>query len=149
MYNKLVIVGHLGNDPEMRYMADGTTVTNFSLATNRRWTNQGTGAVQEETTWYRVSVWGRQAEAANQYLSKGRQVLVEGRLRPDPHTGGPRLYTRQDGTVGTSFEVTAEVVRFLGGNGNGNGNGQGAGNGAGVTEGGAAATAYEEDEIPF
>jgi single-strand DNA-binding protein len=91
------------------------------MACNRKWTNQNTGEPQEETTWFRVSVWGRQAEAANQYLSKGRQVLIEGRLRPDPATGGPRLWTRQDGSVGASFEVTADRVQFLGSNGNGNG----------------------------
>lgn len=114
MYQSLTIVGNLGNDPEMRYMPDGTAVTNFSVATNRRWTDQSSGEPREETTWFRVSVWGRQAEIANQYLSRGRKVLIEGRLRPDPQTGGPRLYTRQDGTVGSSFEITANVVRFLG-----------------------------------
>ena len=143
MYNKLVVVGYLGNDPEMRYMADGTAVTNFSLATNRRWAERTTGEMQEETTWYRISVWGKQAEAVNQYLGKGRQVLVEGRLRPDAHTGSPRLYTRQDGTVGASFEVTAEVVRFLGSNGNG------AGHGEGLADSSTPVTAYEEDDIPF
>ena len=121
MYQKLIITGNLGQDPEMRYMPDGQAVVNFSVACNRKWTNQGTGEQQEETTWFRVSVWGRQAEAANQYLSKGRQVLIEGRLRPDPATGGPRLWTRQDGSVGASFEVTADRVQFLGSNGNGNG----------------------------
>jgi single-strand DNA-binding protein len=121
MYQKLIITGNLGQDPEMRYMPDGQAVVNFSMACNRKWTNQTTGEQQEETTWFRVSVWGRQAEAANQYLSKGRQVLIEGRLRPDPATGGPRLWTRQDGSVGASFEVTADRVQFLGSNGNGNG----------------------------
>jgi single-strand DNA-binding protein len=121
MYQKLIITGNLGQDPEMRYMPDGQAVVNFSVACNRKWTNQNTGEPQEETTWFRVSVWGRQAEAANQYLSKGRQVLIEGRLRPDPATGGPRLWTRQDGSVGASFEVTADRVQFLGSNGNGNG----------------------------
>jgi single-strand DNA-binding protein len=121
MYQKLIITGNLGQDPEMRYMPDGQAVVNFSMACNRKWTNQNTGEPQEETTWFRVSVWGRQAEAANQYLSKGRQVLIEGRLRPDPATGGPRLWTRQDGSVGASFEVTADRVQFLGSNGNGNG----------------------------
>ena len=140
MYQKLTIVGNLGQDPEMRYMPDGQAVTNLSVATNRRWPDRATGEMQEEVTWVRVSVWGKQAEAANQYLSKGRQVLVEGRLRPDPNTGGPRLWTRQDGTVGASFEMVAERVQFLGGgNGaNGNGNGQG-----------ASEPVYEEDDVPF
>ena len=141
MYQKLVIVGNLGIDPEMRYMSDGQAVTNFSVACNRRWNDRATGEQQEEVTWFRVSVWGRQAEAANQYLSKGRQVLVEGRLRPDPNTGGPRLWTRNDGSVGASFEVVADRVQFLGSNGDGNG-------ANGHTDG-AAEPAYEDDSIPF
>ena len=115
MYQKVIVVGNLGNDPEMRYMADGTAVTNFSLATTRRWTDRASGEQREETVWFRVAVWGRQAEPVNQYLSKGRQVLVEGRLVPDPETGGPRLFTRQDGTVGASFELRAFTVQFLAG----------------------------------
>ena len=142
MYQKLTIVGNLGQDPDMRYMPDGQPVTNLSVATNRRWPDRTTGEMQEEVTWVRVSVWGKQAEAANQYLSKGRKVLVEGRLRPDPDTGGPRLWTRQDGTVGASFEMVADRAVFLdSGNGaNGNGIGRGAG---------AAEPAFEEDEVPF
>lgn len=142
MYQKLIIVGNLGSDPEMKYMPDGQAVTNLSVACNRRWNDRATGQQQEEVTWYRVSVWGRQAEAANQYLEKGRQVLIEGRLRPDPNTGAPRLWTRNDGSVGASFEVVADRVQFLGGNGNGavNGNGHAAE---------AAQPEYQEDDIPF
>jgi len=120
----------------MRYTPSGQAVCNLSVATNRRWTNNE-GEPVEETIWFRVSVWGKQAEACNQYLSKGRQVLVEGRLRADDH-GNPRTYLRQDGTTGTSFEVNAQVVRFLG-----SGNGQ-----ARADEEGAAGT-VTEDEIPF
>jgi single-strand DNA-binding protein len=140
-YQNLVIVGHLGRDPEMRYLPDGAAVTNLNVATNRKWTDPATGQAQEETTWFRVSVWGKQAEACNEHLSKGRQVLVEGRLKPDPTTGGPRVYARQDGMAGASFEMTADTVRFLGG-----GNGSGNGNGAGIPY---APAAQEEDEIPF
>jgi single-strand DNA-binding protein len=139
MYQKIIVVGNLGNDPEMRYMPDGTAVTNFSLATNRKWTDNA-GQPQEETTWFRVSVWRKQAENANQYLAKGSKVLVEGRLRPDPQTGRPRLWTGQDGTVGTSYEITADVVRFLSGRGDSDGGGD--------YEGGGA-PAHQEDEIPF
>jgi single-strand DNA-binding protein len=123
MFHKIIFVGNLGRDPEMRYMPDGQAVTNLNVACNRRWNSQVSGEQEEETTWYRVSVWGKQAEACNEYLEKGRQVLVEGRLKPDPATGGPRLWTRQDGSVGASFEVVASSVQFLG-NGNGNSNGR-------------------------
>src|SRR5690606_12253690 len=123
MHQVLTIVGNLGRDPELRYLPSGEAVCNLSVATNRRWNDRQTGEAQEEVCWFRVSVWGKQAEAVNEYLSKGRQVLVEGRLRPDPETGGPRVYLRQDGTAGASFEVVAQTVRFLVGR-NGNDNGQ-------------------------
>ncbi len=112
MYQKTVIVGNLGSEPELRYLNDGTAVTNFSVATNRRW-KSGDGGDAEETTWFRISIWGAQAEACNQYLSRGRKVLIEGRLKPDPATGGPRLFQRQDGSMGAAFELTADAVRFL------------------------------------
>jgi len=116
MYHKVIIVGNLGRDPEMRYTPDGTPVTDFSVATNRRW-NRPDGTQGEETVWFRVTAWRKLAEICNQYLSKGRAVLVEGRLNPDPETGGPRVWTRSDGTPGASYEVTALTVKFLGGRG--------------------------------
>ena len=138
-YQSITIVGNLGRDPEMRYLETGQAVTNLNIASNRRWTDKATGEAREEVTWFRVSVWGPQAEAANQYLQKGRQVLIEGRISPDPNTGSPRLFTRQDGSVGASFEVVASRVQFLGSNGNGNGNGRH-----------EAEPAYETDsDIPF
>ena len=143
-YQNTVIVGNLGRDPEMRYMPDGTAVTNLNVATNRKW-NDAAGQAQEETTWFRVSVWGKQAEACNEYLSKGRQVLVEGRLKPDPATGGPRVYGRQDGMAGASFEISASAVRFLGGNGNGNGGAEG----VPYVANGAAAEPETDGDIPF
>jgi single-strand DNA-binding protein len=112
MYQKIVLIGNLGRDPEMRYTPTGQPVTTLSLATNRQYTDNS-GQQVKETTWFRVSVWGKQAEACNQYLTKGRPVLVEGRLTPDLNTGGPRIWTKQDGTPGASFEVTAQLVRFL------------------------------------
>ena len=93
MYQKIVLVGNLGNDPEMRYMPDGKPVTSFSLATNRRWSDRQSGDQREETVWWRVSVFGNQAEACNQYLSKGRMALVEGRVRPDPRPLPGKLST--------------------------------------------------------
>lgn len=136
MYQKIIIVGNLGRDPEMRYTPQGTPVTNLSVATNRKWTGAD-GTPGEETIWFRVSVWGKQAETCNQYLSKGRQVLVEGRLRPDPATGGPRIWTRQDGTPGASFEINALSVRFLGGRA------------ADAAAGPEEEPVIEEGEIPF
>ncbi len=112
MYHSIVIVGRLGRDPEMRYMPSGDPVTTISVATDRAW-NDKSGQLQRETTWFRVSIFGKSAESANQYLSKGKIVLVEGRLVTDPETGGPRLYQRHDGTTGASFELVANTVRFL------------------------------------
>ena len=143
MYQKVIIVGNLGNDPEMRYMPDGTAVTSFSVATSQRWTDRASGQPRDETTWFRVSVWRGQAESANQYLSKGRRVLVEGRLKPDPQTGGPRTFVRQDGSVGASFELTAETVRFLSSREEA---GYVSDGGDDYSSGGAA---QEEDDIPF
>lgn len=116
MYHKVILAGHLGRDPEMRYTADGTPVTNFSIATSEKWTGKD-GQQQERTIWWRVSAWRRLAETCNQYLSKGRPVLVEGRMNPDPETGNPRVFTRNDGTSGASYEVTALTIKFLGGRG--------------------------------
>jgi single-strand DNA-binding protein len=143
MYQKIIVVGNLGGDPEMRYMPDGTAVTNFSLATNRRWNDRQTGQPVDETTWFRVSVWGKRAEVANQYLQKGSRVLVEGRLRPDPATGGPRTYTRQDGTVGASFEIHADNFSFVGSRDDVTS----MDNGGDSFSGGAPVE--EEDDIPF
>ena len=149
MYQKITIVGNLGRDPEMRYMADGTAVTSFSVATSRGWTGKD-GQRQEETLWFRVNVWGRQAETTNQYLAKGRRVLVEGTLQGDAATGGPRLWTRQDGSMAASFEIRADTVRFLSGRDENTGGGGYTppgydGDGSSVQGGGAA----EEDDIPF
>jgi single-strand DNA-binding protein len=96
----------------MRYTPSGQAVTNFSVATSRQYTSSD-GSPVKETIWFRISTWGKQAETCNQYLKKGSKVLVEGRLNPDPETGGPRVFTRQDGTTGSSYEITANTVRFL------------------------------------
>lgn len=143
MYQKIIVVGNLGKDPEMRYMPDGTAVTQFSVATSRSWTDKASGQPREETLWFRVNVWGRQGEIANQYLSKGRKVLVEGQIQGDPNTGGPKLYTRGDGTMGASFEIRADTVRFLSSKGEGGQEGGEEGSYAG------AGAAHEEDDIPF
>jgi single-strand DNA-binding protein len=113
MYQKIILVGNVGADPKIEYMADSTGVCTFSLATNRRW-NNAQGQPVEETTWFRVSIWGKRAEAANQYLQKGSKVLVEGRLKPDAATGAPRIFEKKDGTFSTSYEVTADNFSFVG-----------------------------------
>lgn len=116
MYQKIILVGNLGRDPEMRYTQEGTPVTNFSMATNESWTDQS-GQSQERTTWWRISAWRRLGEVCAEYLSKGRQVLVEGRMNPDPDTGGPRVWTGDDGVPRASYELTALTVKFLGSRG--------------------------------
>jgi len=112
MYQKIIIIGNLGRDPEMRYTPSGQGVTDFSVATSNKYTTSDGNQV-DETTWFRITTWGKLAEVCNQYLKKGRRVLVEGRLKPDKDTGSPRVYTRQDGTSGASYEITAETVKFL------------------------------------
>jgi len=96
----------------MRYLPNGDPVTSFSVATDRQY-NDRNGQKVKETTWFRVSVFGKQAETVNQYLSKGKMVLIEGRLRADPKTGGPAVFTRQDGSSGAAFDIVANTVRFL------------------------------------
>lgn len=104
--SKVILVGNLGSDPEMRYTPDGKAVTSFRMATNYRYTTSA-GETREETNWFRVSVWGKPAEQCNQFLSKGRQVYVEGRLHA-------RNWEGQDGQMRTSLEVNADRVLFLG-----------------------------------
>ena len=103
MYQKLIIIGNLGREPELRYTPE--PVTAFSVATSRKFGDK------EETTWFRVNVWGKQAESCNKYLHKGSKVLVEGRLKPDGN-GNPTVFQRKDGTWGASYDVTADKVIF-------------------------------------
>src|SRR5215470_9430166 len=105
-FNKITIVGYLGRDPELRYTPQGTAVCNFSVATTEKRRN-ARGETEEHTTWFRVAAWGRQAEVANEYLAKGRQVYVEGRLRLEE-------YTDREGNPRTSAEVNASDIHFLG-----------------------------------
>ncbi|MBE0680420.1 MAG: single-stranded DNA-binding protein [Anaerolineales bacterium] len=141
-YQKIIITGNLGRDPEMRYTPSGQAVTSFSVAVNESYTNAN-GEKIKKTIWFRVTAWGKQAEICNQYLKKGQQVLVDGRMSADPTTGGPKIWTKQDGTAGSSFEVTASTVRFLSSRGEGE---------AGPAAGGGGMEMAElppEDDIPF
>lgn len=149
MYQKITIVGRLGRDPEMRYLPDGTAVTTLSVATDRGWTDKNTGQPVKETTWFRVSVFGRQAESSNQYLTKGGMVLVEGHMQPDPQTGGPRIWTGQDGQARASFEIRAENVRFLSSRGDSAGGGGASYPDEPRNSGGGRPSPQEEDDIPF
>ena len=96
----------------MKYTPQGKAVTNFSLATNEKWTGSD-GEQQERVIWWNIEVWGKSAEAANKYLEKASLVLVEGRIKADSDTGGPRVYKKRDGSAGASFEVVAVSVKFL------------------------------------
>lgn len=104
MYSKITVVANLGRDPEMRYLQDGTAVTNFSVAVSGR--DKVDGEWKEVTTWWRVNSFGKLAENCNQYLSKGKKVLVEG----EPKI---RQYEKKDGTNGISLEINASNVVFL------------------------------------
>ena len=104
--HKITVIGNLGTDPEMRYTPGGTSVTSFSLASNRRYKTQD-GEQREETTWFRVSCWRGLADVANNYLNKGSQVYIEGRMQV-------REYQRNDGTVAFSLDVTASEMQLLG-----------------------------------
>jgi len=105
-FNKITLVGNLGRDPELRYTPQGTPVCSFSLATNERRKDK-TGEMQDQTTWFRVTLWGRQAETASQYLSKGRPVYIEGRLRVEE-------WTDRDGKPRHTLEVHATDMQFIG-----------------------------------
>jgi len=122
-YQMFVAVGNLGRDPEMRYTPQGTPVTQFSIAVGRKYT-RADGSIVDETAWFQCAAFGKLAENCNQYLTKGKRVLVEGEFDFDPKTGSPKIYTRKDGTAGTSFQVRTSRVVFLsprgeGGNDNG------------------------------
>src|SRR5215813_1477706 len=105
-FNKITIVGYLGRDPELRYTPQGTAVCNLSVATTEKRRN-ARGETEEHTIWFRIAAWGRQAEVAAEYLAKGRQVYVEGRLRREE-------YTDREGIQRTSLEVNASDIHFLG-----------------------------------
>lgn len=112
-FQTTIFIGNLGKDPELRYIPSGQAVCSFPVASNE--VRKVNCEVIKETTWYKVSVWGKQAESCNTYLHKGSRVLVEGKLKPDPETGNPRMWSRDDGSTGTSFDITASTVRFLSG----------------------------------
>lgn len=141
-FNKCILVGNLGRDPELRYTPQGTPVASFSMATNERRKDK-TGEMQDQTTWFRVTLWGRMAETASQYLTKGRPVYIEGRLRVEE-------WTDRDGKARHTLEVHATDMQFIGGNSN---EGERPREKAAAASGGAAAGEEEDpaddDSIPF
>jgi single-strand DNA-binding protein len=138
MYQKTVVVGHLGKDPEMRYTPSGVPVTSFNVATTRKWTNAN-GEQQEKTTWFRVTCWRKLAELAAQYLQKGRLVLVEGDIEA-------QAYTDREGNARASLELTASTLKFLGSRGE---MPEGAVAGQAPAGRGGDDFPANEDEIPF
>jgi single-strand DNA-binding protein len=144
-FNKLILVGNLGRDPELRYTPQGTPVCSFTLATNERRKDRA-GENQDVTTWFRVTLWGRQAETASQYLSKGRPVYIEGRLRVEE-------WTDKDGKQRYTLEVHATDMQFIGGRGDEPGSGQtprsDASTGGGRPEPSPGGEDISDDDIPF
>lgn len=106
-FNKIILIGNLGRDPELRYTPQGTPVCSFTVATNEKRKDRA-GEAQDFTTWFRVTLWGRQAETASQYLTKGRPVYIEGRLRLEE-------WTDRDGKQRFTLEVHATDMQFIGG----------------------------------
>ncbi len=106
-FNKIILVGNLGRDPELRYTPQGTPVCSFTVATNEKRKDRA-GEMQDMTTWFRVTLWGRQAETASQYLTKGRPVYIEGRIRMEE-------WTDRDGKQRYTLEVHATDMQFIGG----------------------------------
>jgi single-strand DNA-binding protein len=117
MYSTLTVIGYLGHSPETRTIPSGAKVTNFTLATTRKFT-RADGTEVKETTWFTVEAWGKLGEAAEKFLHKGSKVMVLGRLVPDTKTGGPRVYQKRDGGFGASYVVYAQNVTFLDSKGN-------------------------------
>jgi len=138
--NKAILIGNLGRDPELKYTSSGKAVATFTMATSERWTGQD-GQKQESTTWHNIVAWGRQAEVINEYLAKGRQVYIEGRI-------ANRSYDDKDGNKKYISEVVVQNFQFLGGKG---GDSAGGGGQARSETGNApvAEGSTPDDDLPF
>jgi single-strand DNA-binding protein len=143
--NKVILIGNLGRDPELRYTQGGSAVTNFTLATNEKWRDKD-GNNQERTEWHRIVVWGRSAENCAQYLQKGSSVFIEGRLQT-------REWEDKEGQKRQTTEINAASVQFLssrgGAGGAGGPSGGGGPSGSGEPSGGGPGPAPSGDDIPF
>lgn len=138
--NKVIIVGNLGQKPELRTTPGGQAVANFSVATNEKWQDKA-GATQEKTEWHKIVVWGKTAENCAQYLDKGRPVYIEGKLQT-------RQWEDKDKVVRYSTEIQAQTVQFLGGN-PGAGAGRPAAAGTIPAPSAGAPASFSQDDIPF
>lgn len=147
--NKVILVGNLGQDPETRYMPSGGAVTNFTLATNESWKDKKTGEQKDRTEWHKVAMFNRLAEIAAEYLRKGSQVYIEGKLRT-------RKWQDRDGNDRYTTEVIADEMQMLGGRGGGGG-GTSYGSGGGSDKSGGSGGGQPppppaddfDDDIPF
>lgn len=144
--NKIIVIGNLGRDPEMRYTASGQAVTSFSVASSRRY-RTADGEQREETEWFNVSAFGRLSEICNQYLTRGQQVYIEGRLRG-------RSYSDRDGQPRYSLEITLNEMQMLGRRGDneyggGGGDRDSYGGGRGMADAGGPPPYDETDDLPF
>ncbi|MGB5688163.1 MAG: single-stranded DNA-binding protein [Woeseiaceae bacterium] len=146
--NKVILVGNLGGDPETRYMPSGSAVTNFTVATNESWKDKQTGEQKDRTEWHKVAMFGRLAEIAAEYLRKGSQVYIEGKLRT-------RKWQGQDGQDRYTTEIIADEMQMLGGRGGAGGGGSYSGGSGGSSEQGGGNTPPPagpddfDDDIPF
>ena len=158
MFQRVTLIGHVGQDPQMRFTPEGTPVTNISVATKETvsktslgggerpcpqgWRESYNGKNWEVTTWWRVTCWRGLAETVNQYVTKGQQVFVEGTVSGTAENGSvnPRVWTGNDGQARASFELTARTVKFLGGRGEA---------AAGAPIGEPPPEGFEEDALPF
>jgi single-strand DNA-binding protein len=147
--NKVIIVGNLGGDPETRYMPSGAAVTNLTVATNESWKDKQTGEQKERTEWHKVAMFNRLAEIAAEYLRKGSQVYIEGKLRT-------RKWQDQNGNDRWTTEIIADEMQMLGGRGGGGGGGSFGGGQQGGQKGGSGGGAPPQpgpddfdDDIPF
>ena len=147
--NKVILVGNLGQDPETRYMPSGSAVTNFTVATNESWKDKQTGEQKERTEWHKVAMFNRLAEIAAEYLRKGSQVYIEGKLRT-------RKWQDQNGQDRWTTEIIADEMQMLGGRGAGGPGGGGGGSFGGGQQGSGGGNAPPQpgpddfdDDIPF
>ncbi len=145
--NKVILVGNLGNDPDTKYMPSGSAVTNLSVATNESWKDKQTGEQKDRTEWHRVAMFGRLAEIAAEYLRKGSQVYIEGKLRT-------RKWQDQQGNDKYSTEIIADEMQMLGGRSGGGAPAMGGGGSGGPppgppSQGSGGSSGDFDDDIPF